>query len=176
VIEFNETVLGTNEAQRAMADLDKKYQPQQQKIQAAQADIESLRKQVQALPATTTDEERANRLKVIDAKDKQLNLDIENAQNSAGEDQQKAIGPIFNKVGQAAVKYAQDNGFTLLVNSSAQQQGVPSVIWWSQTTDISQAVINAYNASSGIAAPPSAPGAAPKRPTPAAPAAAPKKP
>ena len=174
VIAFEQVVVATNEGQRALADLQKKYEPQKAKIDSEAAEVESLRKQLQALPATTTDDERANRLKAIDAKEKQLNLDAENAQNSYQEDLQKAYGVVAQKLGQAAVSYAQANGFTLLLNVGGQQQN--PVLWFNTTTDISQAVITAYNTSSGVAAPPpSAPSAAPRRTTPPA-GTAPKKP
>jgi outer membrane protein len=65
------------------------------------------------------------------------------------------------------VKYVQTNGFTLLLNVGGQQQANP-VLWFAETTDITQAVINEYNKVSGVAAPPpSAPAPARK---PAAPA------
>jgi hypothetical protein len=66
------------------------------------------------------------------------------------------------------VKYAQEHGFTLLLNIGGQQQ-LPTVLWWQQTTDITQAAIDAYNVASGVAPlPPQAPTAH------RAPAAAPK--
>lgn len=171
VIAFEQAVVATNEGQRAVADIQKKYEPQKGKIDGEAAEVDSLRKQVQALPANTSDEERANRLKVIDTKEKQLQRDSEDAQNAYNGDLQEAYGKVAQKVGQTAVKYAQDNGFTLMLNVGGNQQSPNPVLWFSQTTDITQAVINAYNTSSGIAAPPpSAP--APRRPTPAA---APKK-
>ena len=77
----------------------------------------------------------------------------------------------MQKVGPVAVKYAQDNGFTLMLNVGSQQNQLPTVLWFDQKTDITQAVINAYNTSSGVAAqPPSAP--APRR---TAPSTTPKK-
>jgi outer membrane protein len=46
----------------------------------------------------------------------------------------------------------------MIVNIEPNQQAPNPVMWWQPTTDISQAVVNAYNASSGIAPPtPSAP-------------------
>lgn len=174
VIDVQAVIVNTNEGQRAFGDLNKKYEPQKSKIESEGAEIESLRKQVQALPANTSDEERANRLKVIDTKEKTLQRDSEDAQNSYNQDMNEAAGRMYQKVGQAAVKYAQDNGFTVMMNvgGNQQQQAANPVLWWQPTTDITQAVINAYNASSGIAAPPpSAP--APTRRTP--PATTPRK-
>jgi len=162
VIAFEQVVVATNEGQTAVANIQKKYEPKKAQIDAQNAEVESLQKQLQALPATTSDEERASRLKVIDTKQKALQRDAEDAQNGYQNDLQEAYGKVAQKVGAAAVKYAQDNGFTLLINAGGQQAN--PILWWQPTTDISQAVVNAYNTSSGVAAPaPSAP-----RPRPAA--------
>ncbi|HSU18309.1 MAG TPA: OmpH family outer membrane protein [Acidobacteriaceae bacterium] len=169
IIAFEQAVVATNEGQRALADVQKKYEPQKSKIDGEASEVDSLKKQVQALPQTTSDEDRASRLKVIDQKEKQLNLDAENAQNSYNSDLQEAYGKVAQKVGKAAVKYAEDNGFTLMLNVGGNQQAPNPVLWFAQPTDITQAVINSYNSTSGIAAPPpSAP--APHRAAPAAPA------
>lgn len=170
VIAFEQAVVATNEGQRAVADVQKKYEPKKSQIEGESNEVESLKKQVQALPATTSDDERANRYKAIDTKEKQLQRDAEDAQNSYNNDLQEAIGKVAQKVGAAAVKYSQDNGFTLMLNVGGQQQAPNPVLWFSQGTDITQAVVNAYNTSSGVAAPP------PSAPTPTrkpAPAAAP---
>jgi len=174
VIAFEQAVVATNEGQKAMADIQKKYEPKKNAIDALAAEVDSLKKQLQALPATTSDEDRASRLKTIDTKEKQLNRDAEDAQNAYQGDLQEAYGKVAQKVGGTAVKYAQDNGFTLMLNVGGQAQTNP-VLWFAQQTDITQAVINAYNASSGVAAPvPSAPAVHHTPATHAAPAA-PKK-
>ena len=175
IIVFEQAVVATNEGQRATLDVQKRYEPKKTQIDAAEAEIEQLKKQGSALPANASDEQRGNLIKSIDLKEKHLNSDAEEASNSYQEDLQKALGVVAQKVGQTAVKYAQDNGFTLLLNVGGGQNAPSPVLWFDQTKmDITQAVINAYNVSSGIAAPPpSAPGAARPRPTaprPAAPA------
>ncbi len=170
VIDVQAVIVNCNEGQRAFGDINKKFEPQKNKIEGEGQEVESLRKQVQALPANTSDEERANRLKVIDTKEKQLQRDSEDAQNSYNQDMNEVAGRMYQKVGQAAVKYAQDNGFTMMVNvgGNQQAQAVNPVLWWQPTTDITQAVINAYNTSSGVAAPPPSAPSPTRRPTPAA--------
>jgi outer membrane protein len=167
IIAFEQAVVATNEGQRAMADVQKKYEPQKSKIDGEAAEVDSLKKQVQGLPQTTSDDERARRLRTIDEKEKQLNRDAEDAQNAYQGDLQEAYGKVAQKVGAAAVKYAQDNGYTLMLNVGGNQQAPNPVLWFNQTTDITQAVVNAYNTSSGITAPtPSAPAPAAHRTTP----------
>jgi outer membrane protein len=161
VIAFEQGVVSTNEGQKALNDIQKKYEPKKNAIDAQAAEVESLQKQVQALPATTSDEERAKRLKDIDTKQKALQRDAEDAQNAYQSDLQEAYGKVAQKFGGTAVKYAHDNGFTVLLNVGQQQQQLPTVLWWDPGIDITQAVINAYNVSSGVPAPP------PPAPTPA---------
>ena len=165
VIAFEQGVIATNEGQKAVADVQKKFEPKKASIDSQSAEVDSLKKQLQALPATTSDEERASRLKAIDTKEKSLQRDVEEAQTAYNSDVQEAYGKVAQKFGGTAVKYAQEHGFTLLLNIGGQQQ-LPTVLWWQQETDITQAAVNAYNAASGVAAPtPATP--APRR-TPAA--------
>ena len=168
VIAFEQVVVATNEGQRALAEIQKKYEPTKTKIDGEAAEVDSLKKQVQGLPASTSDDDRARRLRTIDEKEKQLNRDAEDAQNAYQADLQDAYGKVAQKVGAAAVKYAQENGYTMIVNVGGNQQVPNPVMWWQPTTDISQAVVNAYNQSSGVAPPtPSAPSpAAHRAPTP----------
>ena len=165
VIAFEQGVVATNEGQRAVADIQKKYEPKKDAIDQESSEVDSLKKQYQALPATISDEERSSRLKTIDDKTKALQRDVEDAQNAYNTDVQEAYGKVAQKFGGTAVKYAQDHGFTLLLNIGGQQQ-LPTVLWWQRETDVTQAVIDAYNVASGVAPlPPQAP--APHR-TPAA--------
>ena len=173
-IEFEQVAAATNEGQKAAADIQKKYEPQKAKLDALKAEIDSLTKQLQSAPATMSDDEKASRARTIDTKQKQLQRDADDAQTAYGADLQEAIGKVAQKLGPVVIKYVQQNGYSMLLdNTGAPQQGGLTVLW-APGTDISQAVVDAYNTSSGVAAPaPSAPSAA--RPRPAAPRpAAPK--
>ncbi|WP_158821244.1 OmpH family outer membrane protein [Granulicella sp. S156] len=153
IVAFEQAVVATNEGQRSVAEVQKKYEPKKSQIESQGAEVDSLKKQLQALPASAPDDQRASLIKNIDTKDKALQRDAEDAQNAYQSDLQEAYGKVAQKVGATAVKYAQDNGFTLMLNVGGQQQANP-VLWFAQTTDITQAVINAYNTSSGVTAPP----------------------
>jgi len=178
IIAFQSGMVNTNEGARAVDEIQKRYAPQKVKIDAGTTEVENLRKQLNALPATAPDDQRAKLTIDIDTREKQLNLDIESAQTAYNTDLSKVFGELQQKFGQAAVKYCSENGFTMLVTPESSQNAPNPILWWNTTTDITQAVINAYNASSGVAAPPpSAPAHRPAAttPHPAAPAA-PKKP
>ena len=116
-----------------------------------------------------TDDEKASKARDLDSKQKQLQRDADDAQNSYSADVQDAVAKVAKKLGPVVMKYVQDNGYTMLLDNTGQpQQGGLNVLW-APGTDISQAVLDAYNKASGVAAPvPSAPSAtAPARPRPA---------
>lgn len=178
LIAFEQVVLATNEGQQAVATVQKKYEPTKAKIEAASKEIDSLKQQLQA-GTSLSDEEKATRARTIDTKEKALNRDAEDATAAYNQDLQDAIGKIAGKVSQVAQQYVAKNGYTLLLDIGSQSS---NVMWATPNTDVSQAVVDAYNAASGVAAPPpSAPSAArPSAPRPAAPkttapATAPKK-
>jgi Skp family chaperone for outer membrane proteins len=177
VIEYEQVTAATNEGQRALQALQKKYEPQKTQLQALQTEIDSLTKQLQSAPATMSDDEKASRARTIDTKQKQLQRDGEDATNAFNAELQDTLGAIAKKLGPVVIKYVQDNGFTMLLDNTGQQGGV-SLLWLQQGTDISQAIVDAYNSSSGVAAPavPSAPSATRPHPTTTTPAkpAAPK--
>jgi outer membrane protein len=161
LIAYEQVAAATNEGQRAIQEIQTKYAPKKSQIDSESTEVDSLKKQLQSAPATLSDEERSSKLRTIDTKEKQLQRDAEDAQTSYNADLQEALGKVAQKLGPTVVKYVQENGYTLLLDISGQQGGV-SVMWAAPGTDISQAIISAYNASSGVAAP------APSAPTPAA--------
>ena len=176
LIAFEQAVFATNEGQKAVQDVQKKYEPKRSQIESLGQEVDSLKKQLQSAPATLSDDERATRLKNIDTKEKQLNRDAEDANNAYQADVQEAYGKVARKVSQTVQSYVAQNGYTLLLDVSNQQNS--NVMWASQNPniDITLAVVNAYNASSGVAAPPpaapsaTAPAARPRATPPARPA------
>lgn len=174
VIEYEQVAAATNEGQRALQELQKKYEPKKTQLDALAAEIDSLQKQVQAAGNTLSDDDRASRLRAIDTKQKQYQRDGEDATNAYNADVQEAIGKVAQKLGPVVMKYVQQNGYTMLLDNTGQQGGGLTLLW-APGVDISQAVVDAYNASSGVAAPPpSAPSATRPRPTtPATPKPAP---
>jgi len=170
LVAFESAVFATNEGQRAVEEVKKKYEPKKAQIDTLAAEVDSLKKQLQSAPATLSEEERQTRLKNIDSKEKVLTRDSEDATQAYQADLQEAYGKVAQKVSGVTKNYVQQNGFTLLLDVSNQAS---NVMWALQTTDVTQAVVDAYNKSSGVAAPPpSAPSAG--RPTTTAPRPAPR--
>src|SRR5271163_144212 len=176
LVAFEQAVFATNEGQRAVQQIQDKYKPKKDQIDTLSKEVDSLKAQLQSAPATLPDEERATRLRNIDTKEKELNRNAEDAQTAYNADLQEAYGKVAAKVSVTLKDYVSKNGYTLLLDVSGQQS---NVMWANQSTDVTQAIVTAYNASSGVAAPapsgPSSPAPTTARPRPTTPKpAAPK--
>jgi outer membrane protein len=164
VIAFQVAVAQTNEGQRDFADLQKKYDPKRQQLKALSDEVDNLTKQLQTQGDKLSDAERASRAKTIDEKKKQLERSAEDAQNDFQQEMQEMYNNLASKVYDVLSSYSQQQGFTLVLDISQQQN---PVLYASDSTIITKPVIDAYNLKSGVPAPPAgAAGAAP----PAAPA------
>jgi len=172
VIAFQAAVGQTNEFQRNFADLQKKYEPKRAQLKTMADDIDAMDKQLQAQGDKLSDAERASRAKAIEDKKKQAQRFAEDAQNDLQGEMQEVYNGVASKVYDVLAAYAQQQGFTLVVDGSSSQQQAPVVLYASPSTDITKAVIDAYNIKSGVPAPPPQPAATAPKPAPRAPAPA----
>jgi outer membrane protein len=164
VVAFQLAVAQTNEGQRDFGDLQKKYAPKETALKTLSDELDNLTKQLQAQGASLSEGERANRAKVIDDKKKQLDRDSEDARNDFQADMQEMYNSLASKVYDVMSSYAEQQGFTLVLDIS--QQATP-VLFSANGTNITKQVIDAYNVKSGVPAPPAQPAA--EAPRPAAP-------
>jgi outer membrane protein len=171
VIDIRRVIAATNEGRRDYEALIKKFEPKQKEVDALKTELEQLKQQLQSAK-DLTDADRATRVRTIEQKDKNLQRVAEDAQNDFNQEQQQIIGRIGNKLMDVVDKYARQNGFAMIVDANAENPG--PVLWASEQVNISQAVLDAYNAQSGVTAPAAnAPSA--NRPATKAPATAPAK-
>jgi outer membrane protein len=163
VVAFQVAVAQTNEGQRNFADLQRKYEPKRAQLKTLSDDIDNLTKQLQTQGDKLSDNERAARAKTIDDKKKQLDRSAEDAQNDFQNEMQELYNNLASKVYDVLAAYAQQRGYTLVLDVAQQQN---PVLYANESTNITKAIIDAYNAKSGVPAPPAQSGAA----TPSAPA------
>ena len=152
VIAFQAAVSQTNEFQRDFADLQKKFDPKRQQLKTLSDQIDTLTKQLQDQGPQLSEEERIGRARTIDEKKKQLDRDTQDAQSDFQGDLQQLINGVAVKVGTLMTDYAQKQGYTLVLDAGDQQNAM--VLYAVPQTDITKAIIDAYNTKSGIPAPP----------------------
>ena len=176
VISFQAAVGQTNEFQRDFADLQKKFEPQRTQLQTLATEIDTLTKQLQAQGEKLSPAEQASRTKTIEDKKKQAQRVSEDAQNDFQQAMQELYGGVASKVDQVLTSYAQQQGYTMVMDVTQQQQQAPVVLWANPGTDITKVIIDAYNVKSGVPAPPAEAAAPARKPATAAPKPAAKAP
>ncbi len=158
VIDIQTAILATNEGQREFNNLTAKFQPKQTELQNMSKEVDSLQKQLETQGGTLSDEARENLVKQLDGKKKTLQRTYEDAQNEFESQKNDILKNLFNKVYTTLDKYAKNNGYGVIMDVSTSQ----TVLWASQPTNITKAVVDAYNVESGVPAPPAPAGSAPK--------------
>jgi len=167
VIAFQEGVRQTNEFQRNFADLQKKWEPKRDELRKLNDDIEASTKTLQTQSATLSDAERASRTRAIEDKKKQLERQAKDAQDGFQQEIQDVFSGTASKVYDVVSAYAQQNGYTLVLDVADQDT---PILYALPSTDITKVIIQAYNVKSGVAAPPpAAPTPASQTPSPSAP-------
>jgi outer membrane protein len=163
VIAFQVAVAQTNEGQRNFADLQKKYAPKRDHLRTMNDEIGELTKQLQTQGDKLSDEVRASKVKALEDKQKVLQREAGDAENDFKSESQEIFNGLASKVYEVLLSYAQQQGYTIVLDVSQEQN---PVLFANQSTNITKAVIDAYNVKSGVPAPPAAP--KPAAPKPAA--------
>lgn len=174
-ININEAIFGSNEGRRDMEALGKKFEPKQTELKGQNDELESLKKQLTDQGPKLNEDALANLKQQIDGKQKSFDRAVQDAQEDFGNQQQEIASRILKKMAPMIVKYSQENGFGLIVDTS-KPWPQSNVLWWGEAVDITKPVVDAYNVQSGVAAPAPTGTAKPAAPRPAgtAPKATPK--
>ncbi len=165
-LAVEQAIAASNEGQRDLEALSKKFEPKQSELKGMNDEIDGLQKQLTTQQDKLNDESRDKLVKQIEAKKKSFDRAAEDAK----EDFQNQAGEIENRILQKMVpiiqKYVTENGYGLLLDTDqAMTWPRGAVILAGPSMDITQQVVDAYNAQSGVAAPPA--GTTPKAAKPA---------
>jgi len=180
-INIEQAIFASNEGQRDFEVLSKKLEPKQNELKGQNDELDALKKQLNTQGDKMNDQARGTLVKQIEQKQKTFDRQVQDARDDAQGQQNEIAQRILQKLAPVLVKYAGDNGFGLILDTSNPWPNGP-VVWAGNSVDITKPVVDAYNAQSGVPAPanpkPAASrpaGAAPTKPaTQPAPATTPK--
>jgi Skp family chaperone for outer membrane proteins len=157
IINIQQAIVATNEGRRDLEALQKKFDPKRQQLETGNKDIEELKKQLNTQGDKLNDDARASLVRSIESKQKTLQRDLEDAQADYQAQEGEVVNKVLARLGPVVEKYAREHGYSVILDASNPQSGV---LWAHEGTNITKAVVDTYNASSGVAAPPpAAPGA-----------------
>jgi outer membrane protein len=152
IIDIQQAIVATNEGARDFDVLAKKFEPKRTELQNQNTEIDGLKKQLQTQGDKMNDEARASLVKSIEIKQKSLQRSAEDAQNEFQQQQNEVAQRILQKMAPVIDKYAKENGFSLLLDSSNPWPQGP-LLWATAGVDVTKPVVDAYNAQSGVPAP-----------------------
>jgi outer membrane protein len=151
IVNIQDAIIGTNEGKKEFDALQAKFTPKQTELKNLNDEVENLKKQFQAQSDKLSDEERASRAKTIEAKQKTLQRNYDDAQTEFQQAEQEVVNRIGSKMLTVLEKYANTNGYAVVLDVSNPQT---PVLWASQGTVITKELVDAYNVAYPAAAPP----------------------
>jgi outer membrane protein len=171
VLSIRNAIVATAEGKQAQAQLQSQFAPKQNDLQNTQKQIEDLQRRLNEGARTLSDDEKGR----MQRQGEMLTRRLQRGNDDLNEELNAAQGEIVDTIGRKMLeildRYARENGYTVVLDTSAQ--GSP-VVYGSSQSDITQEIVRLYDQAYPIkGAAPAASAPAPK-PAPAAPAA-PKK-
>src|SRR6202049_4038373 len=177
VINIRNAIVATAEGKQAQAQLQSQFAPKQNELQSTQKQIEDIQRRLNEGARTLSDDEKSKLQRQGELLTRRLQRDNDGLTEELNAAQGEIVDSIGRKMLDVLDRYARENGYVAVLDTSAQ--GSP-VIYGSSQADITQEVVRLYDqaypvkgggapaASSGTAAPkPATPAPAPaKKPTP----------
>lgn len=172
VINVRQAIVTTAEGKQASAELQTQFAPRQNELEAVNKQINDLRQRLQSGAATLSEEEKAR----LTAQGQRLAAQLERKNNELQEDVNAAQGEVVDRIGRKLVdvldRYARENGFVVIFDSSAQNS---PILYASSNVDVTPEIIKLYDQAYPGGAPastkPAATKPAPITPKPATPPA-----
>jgi outer membrane protein len=181
IISVQQAILQTKDGQTASAALQAKFTPKRQQLEKKQSDIVSLQDQMKKGSATMSEDAKSKLARDIDSNQKSLQRDSEDFDADVQQEEGKIMQDLGQKMMDVIIKYATQNGFSVVLDVSNQQT---PVLWADPSADITTEIIKLYDQAHSGAGAGAAPAPATAKPTtpaattprpPATPPAAPKK-
>ena len=143
VINLQQAIPATAQGQAAVAKLQKEFvEPRTKALEAMQTEIKDLNEKLQRggniLSQTAKDDMQND----ITKKTKVLNRAVEDYEADAEEQQRKLLSDLSAKFQTVMMQFGRDNGFSLILDSGNQNSGL---VWSSDSVEITQAVVDAFD-------------------------------
>lgn len=150
VVNIQYAIINTVEGKREFAAVRQKFAPKQAELKRLNDEVEKLKTQLQTRGGQPGGNERAQLARDLKAKQTQLQGDYEAAQNDVQQAEQAVLNRLGQKMQQVLQKFADANGYDLILAVSNPQT---PVLWVGKRIVLTQALIDAYNAEAATVTP-----------------------
>ena len=142
VLNVRQAIVTTAEGKQASAELQSQFAPRQSEMEALNKQINDIRQQLAANQTTWSDEQKAK----AQTQGQRLAAQLERKNNELQEDVNAAQGDVVDRIGRKMMdvldRYARENGFVAVFDSSAQNS---PIIYASNNVDVTQDIIRLYD-------------------------------
>jgi len=177
ILNVRQAIVTTAEGKQASAQLQSQFAAQQNDLQNMQKQISELQNRIANSHGTLSDDEQSRLQRQGELMTRQFQRKQDDLNEAVNAAQSDVIDNIGRKMLDVLDRYSRENGYTVVLDTSAQ--GTP-VVYGSSQIDITQEIIRLYDQAYPIkagATPAPSSSAQPKAPAPAGaqPSTAPKK-
>jgi outer membrane protein len=151
-INIEQAIFASNEGQREFETLSKKLEPKQTELKSMNDELESLKKQLNVQGVKLSEDARTTLVNQISQKQKLFDRNMQDARDDMQAQQNEIAQKILQKMAPLMMKYATDNGYGLMLDTTQPWPQGP-VVMAGPSFDITRAIVEAYNAQSGVAPP-----------------------
>ena len=142
VISLQEAITGTAEGKQASQQLQAQFAPRRNEVQSIGKQIQDIQQRLQAGSNTLSADEQAR----LNREGTELQRRGQRDEQDLEQDMQDASQDAINRIGQKMLpivkKYAQQNGYGVVMDTSSQNT---PVIYSSEQMDITQQIIKLYD-------------------------------
>lgn len=150
IINTQLAIISTAEGKKAAEELQTQYAPKRSELEKMQKEVQDLQNQLRVQERTLSPEAAADLRRQIDAKTKEFNRQGEDTQDEF----QKKEAELVNRIGQKMLRvidrYAQDNGYAVILDVSSPQT---PVLYAAMTVDITGDIVKLYDVTYKVEAP-----------------------
>ncbi len=151
MVSFNDVVLHTSEAQKALSALQTKFDSRQTQLQALNDEVEALRKKIEVTNEKASDAEKVTSAETLQRKEKQLQRQADDFRQDSQAESQQVFQRIAQKVFAFLQTYAQQHSYSAIIERGTDAS---PVVWYvADNMDITEQVIKAYDGQGGAISP-----------------------
>ena len=142
VINIRAAIGNTAEGKQAQAELQSQFAPRQTEIENMNKQINDLRQRLAACEGKCSQDE----IQRLTAQGQRLTTQFDRKNNELQEDSNAALGDVIDRIGRKMVdvldRYARENGYAVVLDSSAQST---PILYASTQIDVTQDIVRLYD-------------------------------
>jgi outer membrane protein len=142
VINVRQAIVTTSEGKQASAELQSQFAPRQTELENLNKQINDLKQRLSAGQSTLSQEEQVR----LTRQGEILARQLQRKQDEYQEDVNASQGEVIDKIGRKMIdvldRYARENGYVAILDSSAQNT---PILYASNQIDVTQDIIKLYD-------------------------------